>query len=75
MTGRSPGEPAARARTGPEARTRECPACAMDGPADAAECPFCGYEFPVVRAGTRASAWLMIALAAGLASVVAYVLG
>ena len=47
----------------------------MDGPADAAECPFCGYEFPVVRAGTRASAWLMIALAAGLASVVAYVLG
>lgn len=47
----------------------------MPSPADAPECPVCGYEFPVPRAGTRASAWLMIALMAGLASVVAYLLG
>lgn len=42
--------------------TRECPACAMDAPADAAECPFCGYEFPVPRAGTRPIGWLFVAL-------------
>jgi hypothetical protein len=54
---------------------RECPACALDAPAGTPECPFCGYEFPVARAGTRASAWLMIALMAGGGSVVAYLLG
>lgn len=27
-------------------KTRECPSCALEGPADVAECPFCGYEFP-----------------------------
>ena len=54
---------------------RECPACAIAGPPDVAECPFCGYEFPVARTGTRASAWLMIALMAGLGSAVAYALG
>ncbi len=43
--------------------TRECPACALEAPADAAACPFCGYEFPVPRAGLRPAAWLMIALA------------
>lgn len=53
----------------------ECPACAMPTPAEAPECAVCGYEFPVARRGVRASAWLMIALMAGLASVVAYVLG
>ena len=42
--------------------TRECPACAMDAPADAAECPMCGYEFPVVKAGLGLSAWLMVGL-------------
>ena len=57
------------------ASTRECPACAMETPREASECAVCGYEFPVARRGTRASAWLMIALMAGLASVVAYVLG
>ena len=41
---------------------RECPACAMEGPADAAECPYCGYEFPVARPGTRPATWLMVAL-------------
>lgn len=60
----------------PDVRTRECPACAMDGPADGAECPFCGYEFPVARAGTRASAWLMIAIAVGFAvPLAAWLLG
>ena len=57
------------------ASTRECPACAMAVPADAPECPVCGYEFPVERAGTRTSAWLMIALMAGAGSAVAYLLG
>ncbi|HEX8299443.1 MAG TPA: zinc ribbon domain-containing protein [Rubricoccaceae bacterium] len=55
--------------------TRECPACALDAPAGAPECPFCGYEFPRPRAGTRPTAWLMIALMAGAASALAYVLG
>lgn len=44
----------------------ECPSCALDVPAGEPECPFCGYEFPVARTGTRASAWLMIALMLGL---------
>ena len=60
--------------TEPE-KTRECPACAMTVPADAPECRVCGYEFPVARTGTRASAWLMIALMAGAGSVAAYLLG
>lgn len=47
----------------------------MPTPEDEPECVVCGYEFPVARRGVRASAWLMIALMAGLASVVAYVLG
>lgn len=42
--------------------TKECPACAMDAPKDADVCPWCGYEFPVPKAGVRASAWLMAAL-------------
>lgn len=41
---------------------RECPSCAMEVPADAAVCPVCGYEFPVPKAGVRASAWLFVAL-------------
>ena len=44
-------------------------------PVDAAECPVCGYEFPVPRPGLRASAWLMIALMAGAGTWVAYLLG
>ena len=39
-------------------RLKECPACAMDAP----ECPYCGYEFPVARAGTRPVGWVMVAL-------------
>ena len=34
----------------------------MEAPADAAECPWCGYEFPAPRAGVRPSAWLMVVL-------------
>lgn len=55
--------------------TKECPACALDAPADAVECPFCGYEFPRPRTGTRPAAWLMILLMAGAGSIAAYLLG
>ena len=41
---------------------RECPACALTVPADADECPMCGYEFPVQSAGFRMSAWLFVVL-------------
>ncbi len=34
----------------------------MEVPADATECPVCGYEFPVPKTGVRASAWLFVAL-------------
>jgi len=45
-------------------------------PEDAAECPYCGYEFPVARAGTRATAWLMIGLMVLFAlPVLAWLLG
>lgn len=43
-------------------RAKECPACALEAPADAAECPYCGYEFPVPRPGLRPVTWVMIAL-------------
>lgn len=60
----------------PMPETRECPSCALDAPADAAECPFCGYEFPQPRAGTRPVAWLMIALMVLVAvPLVAWLLG
>ena len=42
--------------------TRECPSCAMEGPAGDDACAICGYEFPVRRAGVTASAWLFVAL-------------
>lgn len=42
--------------------TRECPSCAMEVDADTSECPICGYEFPVPKAGVTASAWLFVAL-------------
>jgi hypothetical protein len=40
----------------------ECPSCALSVPAGEPECPFCGYEFPVPRAGTRPAGWVMVAL-------------
>jgi len=54
---------------------RECPACAMEAPADEAECPYCGYEFPVARAGTRSMGWLFVLLMVlGLVPLLAWVL-
>ena len=43
-------------------KTHECPSCALDAPADAAVCPFCGYEFPASKPGSFTVAWLMIGL-------------
>lgn len=43
-------------------KTRECPSCALEAPADADECPYCGYEFPVPRPGVRPMTWAMIGL-------------
>ena len=43
---------------------RECPACALEGPADAAECPYCGYEFPPERRFSKATALLFVLLLA-----------
>lgn len=41
---------------------RECPSCALNAPADADVCPFCGYEFPAPRPGMGPMAWVMVAL-------------
>ena len=41
---------------------RECPACALDAPAEVSVCPYCGYEFPEPRVGLRPMTWLMIVL-------------
>jgi hypothetical protein len=43
-------------------KTRECPACALEAPLDAAVCPYCGYEFPTPKVGVRPVGWLMIVL-------------
>lgn len=42
--------------------TRECPSCALEAPADATECPYCGYEFPELRKPVRGAAWLFLLL-------------
>lgn len=42
--------------------SRECPACALDAPAESEACPYCGYEFPTRKAGLTTAAWLMIGL-------------
>ncbi len=48
----------------------------MEAPADEAECPYCGYEFPVARAGTRPMGWLMVGLMALFAlPLLAWLLG
>ena len=41
-------------------RLRECPSCALDAPADADVCPFCGYEFPVQKSSVK---WAAVAMA------------
>ena len=46
-------------------RTRECPACAMEVPADAETCPYCGYEFPAPP--SRTYVWVALVMAALLA--------
>ena len=79
-----PGQPTGR-RSQPAGRQsqpagrqsqRECPSCALAVPTDAAACPYCGYEFPVRKAGTRASAWLFVALMALFAvPLLAWLLG
>jgi hypothetical protein len=43
-------------------RLKECPSCALTVEGEAPVCPYCGYEFPVPRAGTRATTWVMVAL-------------
>ena len=42
------------------AELRECPSCALDGPAEAEVCPYCGYEFPTPKPGHRPVTWAMI---------------
>lgn len=41
---------------------RECPACALESPAEAETCPFCGYEFPEMPGARRGMAWLFVLL-------------
>ncbi len=43
---------------------RECPACALEGPADAAECPYCNYEFPPERKTSKLAAVVFVLLMA-----------
>lgn len=45
-------------------RTMECPSCALDAPADAEECPYCGYEFPRQKKSVMAVAVIMALLLA-----------
>lgn len=46
-------------------KTRECPACALEGPADTDTCPWCGYEYP--GGPSRSLVWVAILMAALLA--------
>ena len=46
-------------------KTRECPSCALEAPADAATCPYCGYEHPAAGRGNRFFALLFILLLLG----------
>ncbi|MAQ92578.1 MAG: hypothetical protein CMM84_03470 [Rhodothermaceae bacterium] len=41
---------------------RECPSCGFAVDETAEVCPFCAYEFPVPKAGMKASAWLFVGL-------------
>jgi len=41
---------------------RECPSCALDAPADAEFCPYCGYEFPEQPVARIWMAWLFAVL-------------
>lgn len=46
-------------------QTRECPACALEGPADTDTCPYCGYEYP--SRPSRSLIWVAVVMAALLA--------
>lgn len=34
----------------------ECPSCALQIPADAEDCPYCGYEIPKQKTSTKTAA-------------------
>ena len=62
--------------TDPGPGERECPSCGLAVADDAEVCPYCGYEFPVARRGTRSMAWLFVALMVLFAfPALAYLLG
>lgn len=42
-------------------KKKECPSCAMEVDAGAAQCPICGYEFTDMRGGSLK--WVAIILA------------
>ncbi len=43
-------------------KQKECPSCALMTEADAEVCPYCGYEFPRLKARHKAFAVLFIVL-------------
>ncbi|WP_457652527.1 zinc ribbon domain-containing protein [Rhodocaloribacter sp.] len=46
-------------------KQKECPSCALPVDADAEECPYCGYEFPVQKPVVKLVAVLMVLLLLG----------
>lgn len=56
---------------------RECPSCGLAADQTADVCPYCGYEFPVPKAGMSAMAWVFVALMVLFAvpALAAWVLG
>ena len=42
--------------------TKECPSCALEVPAEADVCPYCGYEFPEQKTGVKGFAILFAVL-------------
>lgn len=43
-------------------KTQECPSCALEAPAEAEVCPYCGYEFPQQKGGLPVIAALFLVL-------------
>ena len=48
--------------TEPGPGERECPSCGFAVDERAEVCRYCGYEFPVARAGTGPMAWVFVGL-------------
>ena len=48
-------------------RQKECPSCALEVPADAETCLYCGYEFPEQKTGVKPFAVLFAVLLLGWA--------